>query len=907
MSPNRQRLAACVAVLWVLASSAGAAEPLALPAVPRLALLWDDPGLPARLGAVPAGLEAALATAGFTVTRASGAELADPGRLDHADVAAVVLPYGAYYPAGLAAPLVSFLAQGGLLVTLGAGALSRPLYPSLYGWLPADAAAPGCTPRPLPVAEGWELHEGGPEDRWRLEPDAQGRQGTFHTERLGQFAYLGTALTDLSDADLIVAFAARGDRQTTRLCLELREQDGSRWKTVIPLGPDWTDYRLHAGQFVSYANAKRGRADSSIRPAHLVSLRVGMTSAMAGPGPHRFELRDLCLETAAVPTAAVAETPVCAGPEREVGRWFGSAARLPPRAPAMTCFAAATEPWAAGRLRATSALGDPSAEPLLGPFRGLTVGLPEIPVSLAGSADLAVRLRAERWVERLPLLHAEHRWSAAADAAAVLFLYREGPLAGGRWLCFGLEPPAPVAAPALAAALVAGLRLAAGAVLSDGVQPRFRERGGRILLDVVLQARGPAFGPLLLPLPLRVQVNLAGQTRCDRQVTVSLPTAAATPTEGVLVEGLQVTDNGWQDLDIRIEPAAAAPPVIGPLRFRLDTRAALRSLAEQMVRAAADDGKLHGYAFIDNRGMRALLGAAEILDQPAYQKTARRWGEAMRREQRPDGGYRMGYGIGAKGEECYVADGGEIAVGMARLAAYSETRERQALLRSLDAYSRFREDFRAPAGGVGVGWCLQDYGQRPPLPLTTPTRIYAPERNTYTVGCSLAAAYLHARLLGTSTVERRAEADADWLMSRTATLHGAFMESFAYAHALSTDPTQRAVYGDYIGRAFTATLKAAGAARRSWWLSGGGRSALDLGGMAYVLARIGDDPALRAEMMRATCLMFSPDSPESVLAVSRQADAGQDGWIYVCYGTLGLVDVIQPVVSLDGPSRPAPR
>jgi hypothetical protein len=77
--------------------------------------------------------------------------------------------------------------------------------------------------------------------------------------------------------------------------------------------------------------------------------------------------------------------------------------------------------------------------------------------------------------------------------------------------------------------------------------------------------------------------------------------------------------------------------------------------------------------------------------------------------------------------------------------------------------------------------------------------------------------------------------------------------------------------------------------------------------MAYVLARIGDDPALRAEMMRATCLMFSPDSPESVLAVSRQADAGQDGWIYVCYGTLGLVDVIQPVVSLDGPSRPAPR
>jgi hypothetical protein len=33
----------------------------------------------------------------------------------------------------------------------------------------------------------------------------------------------------------------------------------------------------------------------------------------------------------------------------------------------------------------------------------------------------------------------------------------------------------------------------------------------------------------------------------------------------------------------------------------------------------------------------------------------------MLREQREDGGYRMGYGITAKGEECYVADGGEIA------------------------------------------------------------------------------------------------------------------------------------------------------------------------------------------------------------------------------------------------------
>jgi hypothetical protein len=483
-------------------------------------------------------------------------------------------------------------------------------------------------------------------------------------------------------------------------------------------------------------------------------------------------------------------------------------------------------------------------------------------------------------------------------------LYREGPLTGGRWLCIGLDQPAPAADPALSAALAAALRLAQNAVLSDGIRPRFRERAGRVLMDVVMQARHPAAGALAVP--LRVQVTCAGQIQADREVVVSLPASAGALTECVLVDGLPLTGDGWLELDIRVEPTAAAPPVIGSLRFRLDAKNALQIIADYMLTESNEDAKLHGYSFIDNRGMRVLLAASEILDRKAYRETARRWGQAMLREQRPDGGYRMGYGITSRGEECYVADGGEIAVGIARLAAYSPARERQALLRSLDAYLHYREEFRVAEGGIGVGWCLQDYGQRPVVPLEVPTRIYAPELNPYTIGCSLAAAYLHARLLGTGSLERQAAADADWLMRRTASLHGAFIESFAYAHALATDPTQRAVYGDYIDRAFTTKMKEAGAASRSWWLSGGGRSALNLGGMAYVLARLGDDPALRAEMMRATCLMFSPDSPESVLSAIRLRLADHDGWIYVCYGTLGLVDVIHPVLSLDGPSRPAP-
>ncbi|NLF17761.1 MAG: hypothetical protein GX595_10955, partial [Lentisphaerae bacterium] len=305
-------------------------------------------------------------------------------------------------------------------------------------------------------------------------------------------------------------------------------------------------------------------------------------------------------------------------------------------------------------------------------------------------------------------------------------------------------------------------------------------------------------------------------------------------------------------------------------------------------------------SFIDNRGMRALLAAAEILDEPTYRRPALRWGRIMMERQRPDGGYRMGYGITSRGEECYVADGGEIAVGIARLAADSTGRQRQEFMASLDAYMAYRESFRVPTGGIGVGWCLTDYGRRPLTRLETPTRILAPEMNTYTITCTLAAAYAHAALHGSRPLEHRAEADAMWLLPRVKALHGAAIESLQYAHALTNDPTQRAIYADAIERAFSAKLREAGAAGSSWWLFGGSRSALDLGGLAYVLACLGDDPALRAEMMRATCLMFSPDSPESVLATTRLAKPGHDGWIYICYGTLGLVDVIQPIVSMDG-------
>ena len=45
-----------------------------------------------------------------------------------------------------------------------------------------------------------------------------------------------------------------------------------------------------------------------------------------------------------------------------------------------------------------------------------------------------------------------------------------------------------------------------------------------------------------------------------------------------------------------------------------------------------------------------------------------------------------------------------------------------------------------------MGWCKRDYGVRPIRPLEKITKIYAPELNLYTIGCTLASATMWAQL-----------------------------------------------------------------------------------------------------------------------------------------------------------------
>lgn len=839
-----------------------------------LAWLWQEQGLPDG----SANLAAAIQSGGFQVAPQPAAELVASGALRAENTDLLVLPYGESYPVELAAQLPGFCLGGGAVLTLGGAPFRQPLYRTANGL--RGLAAGDEVLAALPADVAWEKTNCGPEDALEAEALRQGWRFSFD---LQSYAYGKTAVAPLPISDVVLEMTVRGDEATPRVCLEFHEQDGSRWKRILPLTTTWTTHRFHLAECAAYASKERGGTGDWLHPERLALLLVGMTKAMVGPGEHRVELRNVRFLRAEVPSAAVVGAPRFVPEELTASRWFG---------PEHT-----REPWAAsppvgvvgGELTRSRLRRVADGTLAKGDWRVWQVA--DVAPATSGKRRPLDRVLAERNAAfSTPLLTASNLIGNEIPCAA-LTVHRDGPLAGSRWATFAFatgsgELPEPIAQTVADAA-----RALAGGIWLQGPQPVFRVQDGQVVMDVVLPVANPSPSPARLTVGLRLGERSLGQ----RQFT--LPARHAASVAEVLAEGLPAPDLEEEGLQLTVEVIEATGPVSGPRTFALDLVGQLRAICDFMVEQAKDDDKLHGFSFIDNRGMRTLLGGYEILGDRDYLRTALRWGELMMEEQREDGGYRMGYGITRKGEECYVADGGEIVVGILRLATYTHDRERERLLDSAAHYMAYREEFRVPTGGIGVGWCLQDYGKRPIVPLEVPTRVYSPENNTYTIGCSLAGAYGYAALLGKPELERQAEADADWLMARATRLHGAFIESYIFAHAFATTPERKQLYADYIQRVFLAPMASSS---RSWWLDGGGRSALNLDGLAYGLHRLGAGPEVRAEMYRALCAMYSPQSPQSVPNVIGQGDFDHDRWIYICYGTLGLADVLKPMVSIDG-------
>ena len=812
---KRLRFAPLLLALPLLAGAAPSRPKQGEPPVQRhpTAWIWQETGWPQP----PRNLTDALRAGGFEVSAKTGAELAAKNALRSGSLDLLVLPHGRLYPVELASLLTGFCKRGGAVLTTGGRAsLSQPVYATPAG--ARELTSAGEEIATLLPGPDWNKKMLGEGDQVSLET----REGVLRADlNVLSFAYAGTVMAPLTAPDAVFVCEVRGDAETPRVCLEFQEQDGSRWKRMVPLTPEWTIHRFHLAEFAVYNSKVRGGEGDHLHPERINRFWMGVTKVMVGQGARRVELRGLRFLKAQVPSAQVVKAPRFVPEEASSARWFGAG------------------------------------------------------------------LSCEPWLVTPPNSEKEREANLASGA---LTLHRLGPYAGSCWASFDFagaqnELPAAVFKDVADAA-----RALAAGVWQQAPQPVFRVDKGEVVMDVRLPLANPS------PTAARLTVTLKtgkGQTHIRE---IALPARRTAFVNEVLAEGLSAPRLEQETLELVVDVGESTGPVLGPRRFQLDARGQLRATCDFMVEQARDDAKLHGYSFIDNRGMRALLGAYEILEDKRYLHTALRWGETMVAEQREDGGYRMGYGMTKKGEECYVADGGEIVVGVLRLACYAKGEQRERFLASADRYMAYRESFRVSTGGIGVGWCLNDYSKRPVGRLDTPTRIFAPEINNYTIGCSLAGAYGHAALRGDPALVRRAENDADWLMPRVKRINGAFAESFYFAHAFAGSAERRQLYAGYIDQTFLRPTLESPAA---WWLSGGGRSALNLDGLAYCLHRLGAGPETRAEIYRALCAMYSPQSPQSIPAVIVAGNFNHDRWIYICFGTLGLVDVLEPMVSMD--------
>ena len=285
----------------------------------------------------------------------------------------------------------------------------------------------------------------------------------------------------------------------------------------------------------------------------------------------------------------------------------------------------------------------------------------------------------------------------------------------------------------------------------------------------------------------------------------------------------------------------------------------------------------------------------EMTGNEAYRDAAIRWGDMEIREQREDGGYRMGYGITEAGEACYVADGGEIAIGMERLIKYVPADRRQAYLDSLRRYFEYREDFRLQDGSIAVGWVFSKRYTQEGGDERSETPIRSDKSFGFVVGCTLAAGAGLPHITGRAQDREMAMRDAQWFLDNKLKATSVFGEATQWAHYFLDDEAIRAALAERMKD----TLLPSAAKPNGWWYAAGGRSGVTLGALQYYHTQIEASPEARAAIMRGLYYTVADKSPSGLLKVIAKGSPNADEWKYLCYSSISLAEVLQPLVTMQ--------
>ncbi len=871
----------CAAALVVL---------VAAPACARQVLVWDPPTDRATLAANPTAVAALLAEGGRQASTITTEELVAPGSLTPERVALLVVPTRGVYPTEGIQPLQDYLTAGGAVLTLGGLPFSRTLARAQGRWeiaeVPTDppGAVQVIADFEAGVPAGLSRNSGdGDEIAWEIEAEDDDGALRASVEDLTSWQYVVFPVPPSDDASLtVLRFRARADERTPLLGIEANETDGSRWKYVVPLSTQWREYRIFIPHFLSYATEDRGGAGDFLHTERLARLAFGFPRRMVGGGPHTLWLDDIERWQFTPPAADAVprEHSAIARAERAYG---SNQLRLPSEqtAPMRALFAQArrfedatlTTTGAGGMLDAGSALP--------GEWAGWS---PQVPWT-DGPAYKSVAMAGQRTARIVPVLEASAGGEGIGPAALVV-LTHGGDLPRANIGCLCVDADDVLAEPMLREAVVAMADYLTRRPRIVSLEPTFALVDGHAAVTVTARVTAPDEGRVRF----RVE-RLDGSTVLDEErATEAGADGFATAQVSVDAADLEVT--GWR---ASVETVSADGSVDRE-EFVVDVRAKMIELCDWFVAMQAADGGISGIGFVDQRAVRGLLGMYELTGDERYRRAAIAWGEHELAIQREDGGYRMGYGITPRGEACYVADGGEIAIGMARLVKYVPAERRRAYLDSLRAYYDYRESFRLPDGTIAVGWVFDERYSKVGGDRRREEPFRSDRSFSFVCTCTLAGAAAWQRMTGDPEDRAMAIHDARWYLSEEVNAASVSGEAAQWAHYFIDDPEVRAGFERRMRETTTAWV----GRNPRWWIASGGRAAISLSVLNYFYTQIEPDPVALVHLMDGVYHMVSPHSPSGLDRVMAQPEADADEWRYACYCAAALAEVLQPLVTMRG-------
>ncbi|MEI6913770.1 MAG: hypothetical protein WCL39_01415 [Armatimonadota bacterium] len=222
---------------------------------------------------------------------------------------AVVLPDARRFPAVAVKNLIEYLQHGGYLTVVGSPAFEEMLYRHNDQWFSSSEALKEIAKEAPQLSlykfvpgdeKDWTRDTNHPEFDERLSV-GEGALAGFVSDVTGPGwnTYLSKPITKPIPADhTLTVFEARGDRNTPRIFVEWREQDGSRWMADVKITERWTRYVLRPADFKYWAGTPvpdRGGLDDRVHLPNAKQLSIGLAEnfGLLPRGNHIWWIRDI--------------------------------------------------------------------------------------------------------------------------------------------------------------------------------------------------------------------------------------------------------------------------------------------------------------------------------------------------------------------------------------------------------------------------------------------------------------------------------------------------------------------------------------------------------------------------------------------------------------------------------------